>query len=285
MTAIITICRFLASAFLIWLIVGVLGLGSAEETNGDIRTRTQVDSDTGVQFSLKKQFIQKMDYANDRWVPQETDPCGVFGASLIVLGEVPKKIDLSDDRVAKAIVEKGKAYALQCKRVDFEVRLYQSPFDAANWTKVWVVQGAYFISDGREWYYENKAAALKAFEEFVKKNRVHEWPAAGSFSANPFVYDQKTVGIHCNFELMLSATEGLFKWRGTTINSTLFVVSGIPKGLFTAPGECVIAGKVTGRTEVPLPLLGIRSVPRLSFVGAYTCKRSNCADIALPSVK
>ncbi|MDP2755165.1 MAG: hypothetical protein Q8P40_12360 [Nitrospirota bacterium] len=123
---------------------------------------------------------------------------------------------------------------------------------------------------------KEKMEARKRFDEFVKKNGVKEWPSVDSLSANPFVYEGKTVAIVVEFAEMLTPTQGLFL-KG----SQPFVVSNIPKGLFTSEKKVVLAGRGLGKTEVKLPLFGEVSVPHLKFVGVHFCKDWGCNEITV----
>jgi hypothetical protein len=71
---------------------------------------------------------------------------------------------------------------------------------------------------------------------------------------------------------MLSATEGIF-----AVNE-LFVVSGIPKGLFTKKAKVVLAGRVVGKTELKWKFMQML-VPHLKFVGVHFCKDRRCSDM------
>lgn len=114
-----------------------------------------------------------------------------------------------------------------------------------------------------------KQEIRKRYNEFVKKNGVQAWPSGNELSANPFVYEGKTVAIKAEFKEMLTPTQGIFDG---------FVVSNIPKGLFTARGtDVVLAGRVIGKTEVKMGLE--MSVPHLKFVGVHFCKNYDCSDI------
>ena len=119
-----------------------------------------------------------------------------------------------------------------------------------------------------------KAEARKRFDEFVKKYGVKDWPSMKKFSANPFIYEGKTVAIVSSFETMISATEGIFEKNGEP-----FLVSKIPKGLFSSKTKVFIAGRVLGKKEIKLPILGTVLVPHLKFVGVHFCKDWRCSDI------
>ncbi|MFH1328273.1 MAG: hypothetical protein ABIH76_05460 [Candidatus Bathyarchaeota archaeon] len=111
-------------------------------------------------------------------------------------------------------------------------------------------------------------------KEFVKKNRIQEWPSIKDLSANPFVYEGKTVAIVVNFEEMTSPTVGLFM-----SGSEIIVVSNIPKGFFRSKSKVLLVGRVLGKAVVKLPLLGEASLPHLKFVGAHFCKYEACNEV------
>jgi hypothetical protein len=122
---------------------------------------------------------------------------------------------------------------------------------------------------------KKRAEVRNRHDDFAKKYGVKEWPKAGTLSANPFVYEGKTVAIAIEFGEMLSPTEGIL-----AEGNNFLVVSNIPKGLFTsAPQHVVLAGSVLGKKEIKLPVLGVVSVPHLKFVGVYFCKNRQCSDM------
>ena len=118
------------------------------------------------------------------------------------------------------------------------------------------------------------AEARKRFDEFVKKYGVRDWPSMKKFSVNPFVYEGKTVAIVSKFKTMISATEGIFESKDEP-----FIVSNMPKGLFTSEAHVVIAGRVLGKKETNFPVVGTVLVPHLKFVGGHFCRDWRCSDI------
>ena len=122
----------------------------------------------------------------------------------------------------------------------------------------------------------NKGNKLR--DEFIKKNRVEEWPNISEFFANPFIYEGKIVALPVSFQEMQSATQGIFSDVRNPFQA--FVVSDIPKGMFKISGTIVVlAGKVLGKTKLEFPLFGLMQVPHLKFVGVHFCKENNCKDI------
>ena len=118
----------------------------------------------------------------------------------------------------------------------------------------------------------------KRRDEFIKKNRVEEWPNISEFFANPFIYEGKIVALPVSFQEMQSATQGIFSDVRNPFQA--FVVSDIPKGMFKISGTIVVlAGNVLGKTKLEFPLFGLMQVPHLKFVGVHFCKENNCKDI------
>lgn len=123
-----------------------------------------------------------------------------------------------------------------------------------------------------------RVEAIKRRDEFTKKNGVKECPDISELSVNPFVYEGKTIAIKTHFLTMQTATQGNF--FVDVGNGAFFVVSDIPKGMFKeAVSIIVLAGRVLGKIELQLPLLGLMQVPHLKFVGVHFCQDKNCNDI------
>ncbi len=128
----------------------------AQPTPPDFVTKTTVDPESQVRFSLKRKYIKEMGKRLFTWETVEVDPCrwhpgGSVFQPYYVFGEVPATVNLADDATARLLLERGKAYAAeQCgkgKKDDVEVvvRLYQSAFDEKNWESEWAVFGRYHI--------------------------------------------------------------------------------------------------------------------------------------------
>jgi hypothetical protein len=115
------------------------------------------------------------------------------------------------------------------------------------------------------------------FNEFIKKYGVKELPSPSALITNPFVYEGKTVAIVIDFIEMLTPTQGLFM----NSEELPFVVSYIPKGLFTSKKRVLLAGQVLGKTIVKLSLYGEVSAPHLKFVGVHFCQNWDCSDIIM----
>lgn len=123
---------------------------------------------------------------------------------------------------------------------------------------------------------KERKEAHERYVEFVKRSKITDWPSMETLSVNPFIYENKVVGIVSGFEMMISATEGLFEG-----DDEPFVVSKIPRGLLKSKGNVVLAARVLGKKETKLPLLGTVLLPHLQFVDVYICKSAKCRDIIL----
>ena len=125
---------------------------------------------------------------------------------------------------------------------------------------------------------KQKEKTYKQRDEFAKKNSVEEWPDTSELSANPFIYEGKIVALRVSFREMQTATQGIFAEVDSM--GTLLIVSDIPKGMFKKSGTIVVlAGRVLGKTELQVPLLGLRQVPHLKFIGVHFCQHYDCNDI------
>jgi hypothetical protein len=127
----------------------------------------------------------------------------------------------------------------------------------------------------REQVAATQQEARRRLEEFNKKYCVLEWPQMVNLATNPFVYEGKTIGVHAQFERMLTATEAQF-WAAPNNQSWLatgqnFIVSQVPKGLLIKPIPVLVAGMVQGRAPSGLP--------QLTFVGIYICAQPDCREI------
>lgn len=236
-----------------------------------------------------------------------------------VRGDVPLSIKLSDDTKARQILEDAISFAQEkCPiksenhRAGISVYLYQGgEIFPGQYNKNWEVYAMNFhphSGPAREKYtwnnYENRATikaereleaekkrremeaqqakeererkeALKRLNEFVKKNGVKEWPSMNELFANPFIYEGNVVAVTASFSTMQSVTKGVFENAGKP-----FIVSNIPKGMFRVAGQVIVlAGKVIGKTELKVPVLGQMQVPQLEFVGVHFCKDRDCSDI------
>lgn len=164
----------LAVAFTLWI-------GVPQADVQDLRTRTKVDQKTGVKFSLERQFVHVM---GGRTGIEEQDPC--LPAKLMghvhVIVEVPETIDLSNDNIARQLLENSLNYAFtQCTKEKLSnfwdrmastlISLYQSPFDPKTMENGWIVRGRpdhhknFAIVD-----YKNKALENKLAEEKKQKD-------------------------------------------------------------------------------------------------------------------
>jgi hypothetical protein len=124
---------------------------------------------------------------------------------------------------------------------------------------------------------EERQKARTRFNEFVQKYGVQDWPRGKALSANPFLYEGKSIGIRCTFIQMQTATQGLFMIGGGLLD--IFIASNIPKGIFKMKSEVILAGRVLGTVETKLPVAGSVMVPHMKFLGVHFCQESACRDI------
>lgn len=246
--------------------------------------------------------------------------CGyLYSGTKNMIGEVPSNLSLLDEKIAQSLVIAGSEILLdKCKGqagwdllntvyvklvpFDYKVRdmVYHSEFSPILVEGVAETIGGKiktrnirnFVLEAeqqklkmareREQQEKEREEVKKRLKEFVDKNGVKEWVSLKKLSANPFVYEGKTVGIVVRFFKMLSATQGVF--GGEDFGLPAIVVSDVPRGLFTSEASVVLAGRVLGNIETQLPLLGKMMVPHLKFVGVHLCKDWGCRDI-LPTEK
>jgi hypothetical protein len=73
---------------------------------------------------------------------------------------------------------------------------------------------------------------------------------------------------------MQSATQGIFGGE-----NSVFMVSAIPKALFRKEANVFLAGRVLGKIETTLPILGKVMIPHLKFVEVHFCKDWQSSDL------
>ncbi len=161
----------LAVAFTLWI-------GVPQADVQDLRTRTKVDQKTGVKFSLERQFARVV---GGRTGIEEQDPClpaKMMGHAHVIV-EVPETIDLSNDNIARQLLDNSLNYAFtQCTKEKLSnfmastlISLYKSPFDPKTMENGWIVRGRpdhyknFAIVD-----YKNKALENKLAEEKKQKD-------------------------------------------------------------------------------------------------------------------
>ena len=223
-----------------------------------------------------------------------------------LFGVVPKEVSLLDKLETRALIDRGTAFLREdCPvynakevRIKLVPEAYKASFrhagsfypepvlvkavisrEESNRVKIcnYVLQAEQRKrkrEQEREQERLKKLEVRKRFDEFVTKNHVEDWPPVEKLSVNPFVYVDKTVAIVSKFKTMVSATEGLLETQ-----SEPFLVSNIPEGLFTSEARVIIAGRVLGKEETKLPLVGAVLVPHLKFVGVHFCRDWKCSDI------
>ena len=205
---------------------------------------------------------------------------------LHVMGKVPAAIDLTDDQIAKTLLDTGREYALancpmlRIPRQDKSVTVYlYTPSYRGGQEPA--AQG-YFAFGSQRDVYENYAAAEAArqrarrdwharwIEPFLRKYGVEVWidsPEMKSrLASNPFQWKGKIVGLVAEFGVMLTQDSGVFS-LGPDL--AFVAVKGLPSARFTRSGiQFLLAGRVQGTSQVQLPFLGSTPVPELNFIGA-----------------
>ena len=81
---------------------------------------------------------------------------------------------------------------------------------------------------------------------------------------------------------MTCVIKGAYVVVDRDIGDNFVVVSKVPAADFTKQSTLLIAGKVLGKTETKLPLLGATQVLHLQYVGGLFCKVQDCRGVLLP---
>lgn len=116
------------------------------------------------------------------------------------------------------------------------------------------------------------AQSCRSFGEFAKKYSVNQLASYKDLKINPFVYKDKIVTTCCNFELMVSENEALFK-----ADNGLLLVSNVPATEFTDKYYVLLAFKTIGTKEVStfgLPM----QVPHVKMEGFTYCNK-DCENL------
>ncbi len=197
----------------------------------------------------------------------------------IVRGDVSLSIDLSNDTIAKQILEDALLFALEecpTKKAGNArkcvIRLYQLDEkypQLKDDVVVWAYNSADFetLQTRFTWEkYENYTAIIankklaitkkeqdkeeadKPFNEFALKNGIKAWVSMDDLCNNTFAYKGKIIGVSAYFFKMNSATSGVFTGGAGSLVPSI-IVSNIPKRiskkLFTTSGiHIFLAGKV-----------------------------------------
>ncbi len=220
----------------------------------------------------------------------------------IVRGNVSLSIDLSNDTVAKQILEDALLFALEecpTKKASNTrkcvIRLYQFNEkypQLKDDVVVWAYNSADFetLQTRFTWEkYENYTAIIadkesaitnkereeeevdRPFNEFALKNGVKIWVSMDDLHNNPFAYKGKKIGVSAYLFKMESATSGIFTGEEGSLVPSI-IVSGIPKRiskkLFTKSGTRVILAGKLKRKGIIKSVLSKKSsqIPHLKFI-------------------
>ena len=219
-----------------------------------------------------------------------------------VYGEIPEGMSskqfLNNEFAQSLIIKGAEMFQKNCKFGRVHVRLIPDNYKAKNKGTLYPVYVSgeieYSDTNGKWVNYNNEVINLhkekiasekkkkdiesrnitsqKIFDSFVNKNDVEIWPSKEELHVNPFVYENKVVGIITTFTTMLSANQGIF-------DDGVITVSDIPKGIFRKEVKVVLAGRVLGKESIKIPLVGETLVPKLKFIDVYYCNDNSCSEM------
>jgi hypothetical protein len=228
-----------------------------------------------------------------------------------VVIEVPPTFDMSDPKVATQLLERAAQFSQQrCKAAGIgNLSVSVRHFGATpGWDDI--IQARNYDTNQLTWFeYNNKDTRKKEVEQYEQNQRrlqaeqqarqaeqqrqqqqqriaalerakavkdkftadykVTSYIAASDLRTNPYPYKGKVVAVLVAFRQMIGDGVALFGE---------LVVEDVPNTLFTQSGALVyLAVRVEGLKAVKLGM-GDVSLPHASFVGAYFCQTSSCAD-------
>jgi hypothetical protein len=137
------------------------------------------------------------------------------------------------------------------------------------------VQQAIAAERARKQEAERRAQIKERFDNFFQKTESTELVEAESLQSNPFRYEGTNIVVVATYRMMLDKNTSLFETR-----NGILAVSGLdPKHSIGQGAKVLLAGKVTGTGQVPTPMGGSITAPRLSFRDIHVCQTNDCADI------
>ena len=118
-------------------------------------------------------------------------------------------------------------------------------------------------------------AKERRLNAFTTQFHVEAWLQNTQLTANPFIFQGKTVGVYAFFRRMLSQNEGVFtQWDPRFDGADVLVVSNISPTAFQSPGQqAALAVRVNGMRTIDG-----RSYPDLTIIGIHYCGPNNCWD-------
>jgi hypothetical protein len=121
-----------------------------------------------------------------------------------------------------------------------------------------------------------RSAIVRREAEFRARNGNAIGVAGPALLANPFQFEGRNVSVYAVFDTMISRNQAIFRVGGSYI-----AVSNFPSTQFSSSAVTLLAGRVLGRTNLQFPILGVTSVPHLSFIGVHVCPDTACSDVLL----
>ena len=109
---------------------------------------------------------------------------------------------------------------------------------------------------------------------FIQKNNIAALLTVGQLQRNPFLYENKVVGLAVFFEQMVAKDRAIFQEGfGSTVT-----VSGVPTTRFASsrPIAVALAVKVLGTKKVATLFGGEQMILDLEFVDAIECGEDHC---------
>ena len=118
---------------------------------------------------------------------------------------------------------------------------------------------------------EKKRLSKELYEKFTKDSKIEAWPDNKEFAANPFIYEDKVIGIIGTFHSMLSRDEAIIELYSGFSNITVAIVTDVPTGIFTKRGTVIIAGTAKGKHE--------KGAPVLVYKNDHKCENDYCSEL------
>lgn len=236
-------------------------------------------------------IVEGVSFWDKTYGPQYNTKCGSPGHG--VVGIVPPSVDLSNDSLARSLLDEGKNLLREQCRYNAVIRVDLTPstytINTGGGYKEILVMGVqranepwsryenYVIQAAQKRQQANvrksqQEEVQRRLGEFVRRHNIAEWVDQEKLIANPFAYQGKTVGLLTRFDHMLTSSSALVGQ---------FVFADIPNNTFTTRAQVLIAGRVLGNTEVKLPVVGPTLLPHLKFVGVHICEQDKCAEILI----
>lgn len=115
---------------------------------------------------------------------------------------------------------------------------------------------------------EKKRLSKQLYVKFTEDSKIEAWPDIKEFAVNPFIYEDKIIGITGTFHSMLSRDEAIVELYNI---SAAIIVTDVPPGMFTQKGPVIIAGTAKGKHEKGAPVLVYKNV--------HKCENYSCSEM------